>query len=273
MRFKLYIIFFAGFLTYSSPLKSQAGYELGGWLGISNYFGDLNTNHRMSDPGFAAGINFRNLFNNRIAYRASLSYGSVRADDKNSSNPFERDRNLNFKSIIIDLTNQIDFNFLPFQYGSRTDYFTPYLSVGFNLFYYDPMTSLDGRKYHLREYGTEGQQLGDEYFQFSTGLVTGFGFKWAINHAVSFNIEASYRFTSTDYLDDVSTTYPNVGELRSLRGEEGVMLSDRSGIPGFATPGKQRGNSRDKDKFSFIGVSLMYYFGQVDCPKINKYGF
>lgn len=273
MRCRLFLIVLGGLLFYSSNLRSQDGYELGGWLGISNYFGDMNTNYRITDPGLAGGISFRNLFNDRLAYRASLSYGSVRADDKDSSNPFERDRNLNFKSIIIDLTNQIDFNFLPFQYGSRTDYFTPYLSVGFNLFYYDPVTSLDGKKYHLREYGTEGQQLGDEYFQFSTGFVTGFGFKWAIDHALSLNVEASFRFTGTDYLDDVSTTYPNTGELRSLRGEEGVMLSDRSGIPGFAAQGKQRGNSRDKDRFSFIGVSMMYYFGQVDCPKINKYGF
>ena len=273
MRFRFYFFFFIVISLYSEDLKSQDGFELGGWIGISNYFGDLNTNFNLSKPGLSAGINYRLLFNDRLAYKASLNYGSVRADDKNSSNPFEHERNLSFKSPIFDLTNQFEFNFMPYKHGTSTDYFTPYILIGLNIFYYNPTAELDGKKYNLREYGTEGQALGEEYFQFSSGFVTGGGIKWDINHKLSINIEASYRFIFTDYLDDVSTTYPNIGELKSLRGEAGVSLSDRSGIQGFATQGKQRGNSRDKDKFSFVGVSLMYYFGQLDCPEVNRYSF
>jgi hypothetical protein len=81
----------------------------------------------------------------------------------------------------------------------------------------------------------------------------------------------SYRFLFTDYLDDISTVYPNVRELESLRGEIAVKLSDRSNIPGFAQQGKQRGDSRNNDKMSFIGVSMMYYFGSLKCPPINRY--
>ncbi|MGE5357361.1 MAG: DUF6089 family protein [Deltaproteobacteria bacterium] len=271
MRFNHFIVIIFFLSIFSGKLWSQDGFELGGWIGISNYYGDLNTDHSLSKPGLAAGINYRLLFNDRLAYKASLSIGSLRGDDKNSTNPFERDRNLSFKSPVYDLTNQIEFNFIPYIHGTKTDYFSPYILLGLNIFYYEPKTELNGITYSLREFGTEGQALGEEYFQFSSGLTTGGGLKWDINHKLSINIEGSYRFVFTDYLDDVSTTYPNIGELRSIRGEEGVKLSDRSGIPGFATQGKQRGNSRDKDKFSFIGLSLMYYFGRLDCPEINRY--
>lgn len=102
-----------------------------------------------------------------------------------------------------------------------------------------------GKKYNLREYGTEGQALGEEYFQFSSGLITGGGIKWDINHKLSINLEASYRFIFTDiYLFDyVSTVYPKYGEIKILKGEEGVMLSDRSGIPGFAVQENKEGTA------------------------------
>jgi len=268
------IVFLMIFLFgLSNQLISQKGHELGGWLGVSNYFGELNSGFNLLEPGIAGGVNFRLLFNERIAMKTMLSYGMVKGDDKDSYNTFEKQRNLSFKSPIIDFTHQFEFNFLPYIHGSATDYFTPYIMAGLNIFYYDPKAELNGKWYKLRELGTEGQALGEEYFEYAAGLVVGGGLKWDINHVFSINLEMSYRFISTDYLDDISKSYPNMQELRTLRGEIAMQLSDKSGIPGFAVQGKQRGNSRDKDKFSFAGLSLMYYFGSLECPPINRFTF
>jgi len=39
-------------IAFSSiAAHAQKGWELGGWIGASNYFGDLNTNFRINDPG------------------------------------------------------------------------------------------------------------------------------------------------------------------------------------------------------------------------------
>ena len=256
---------------FSIKSEAQVGFELGGWVGLSHYFGDLNTSFKLNHPGPAAGGNLRILLNERLALKSSLNIGYIIGDDKYSSNPFEHDRNLKFHNTIFDFTNQFEFNFLPYIHGSSNDYFTPYLFTGLTIFHYNPRTSLAGKSYNLREYGTEGQPLGDEYYEYGVALPVGLGIKWDLNHKLSLNFEVSYKFTFTDYLDDVSTSYPNIGELNSLRGEIGVMLSDRSGIPGFSDQGKQRGNSRDKDKYSFTGISIMYFFGQLSCPEINKY--
>ncbi|MEZ4908417.1 MAG: DUF6089 family protein [Saprospiraceae bacterium] len=269
LKSKFIVIVLISLFSFTS--RAQSGFELGGWVGLSHYFGDLNTSFKLNHPGPAAGANARLLFNERLALKSSLNIGYIVADDAYSTNAYENERNLNFHSMIYDFTNQFEFNFLPYIHGSSNDFFTPYLFGGITIFHYNPRTSLNGKTYNLREYGTEGQPIGEEYYEFGVALPVGFGLKWDINHKLSINLEVSYKFTFTDYLDDVSTSYPNVGELNSLRGEIGVALSDRSGIPGFAEQGKQRGNSRDKDKYSFTGISVMYFFGQLACPEINKY--
>ncbi len=267
MRIKILLLL--TIVLFSKNVYSQ-GIELGGWLGTSHYFGELNTNFNITEPGVAFGVGIRVLFNDRISMQSMLGYAWIYGSDENSKNTFEKKRNLSFTSPIIDFTNQIEFNFMPYIHGT-SDFFTPYLSAGLSVFYYDPKGELDGKKYSLRDFGTEGQALGEEYFQFAVGLVTGIGAKWDITHVLSMNFEASYRFTFTDYLDDVSKTYPNPGELESLRGETAVKLSDKSGIPNFAIQGQQRGNSRDKDNLMLLKLSLMYYFGSIDCPAINKH--
>ena len=231
---------------------SQKGYEIGGWLGTSYYFGDLNTNLKIVKPGIAGGITARKNFNNRISLRTTLSYGRVAADDADSENNFERNRNLSFSSNIFDLTNVIEFNFFHYEHGHQSYNKTPYFFGGFNLFHFNPVAELNGNTYSLRDYGTEGQPIGQEYGSVNAGLVLGGGFKFDINRTVSLNIEISTRFLFTDYLDI------------------GVALSDRSLVEGLGAPGRQRGDTKGKDKYTFAGISIVRYFGGIECPEISK---
>lgn len=249
---------------------SQKGYELGGWLGTSYYFGDLNTNLKIVKPGFATGLMARKIFNTRVGLRTSLNYGRVGADDADSENNFERNRNLSFQSNIFDWTNVLEFNFFQYEHGHPTHNRTPYLFGGFNVFHYNPKAALNGNKYALRPLGTEGQPLGQEYSSISGGFVLGGGFKFDINRNISINIDISTRFLFTDYLDDVSTVYPDKTTLSSSRGEIAVALSDRSLVEGLGDEGRQRGDTKGKDKYTFVGISVMRYFGGIECPEISK---
>lgn len=254
---------------------AQKGWELGAWAGLSHYFGDLNTSFDLSRPGIGAGLSGRYNFNPRIAIGFNGNYGRIGADDARSKNDFERARNLNFRSNIFELSGQLEFNFLQYIHGDRDYGFTPYLFGGFSVFGFNPTTTLDGVRYRLRDLGTEGQFFGDEYSLLQVGLVYGFGFKFDLNADWSINIELSARRLFTDYLDDVSRTYPDPDELLSFRGPIAVALSDRSSPAdrerfNIGQPGFQRGNSRDRDSFSFFKVGIMYYFGYLPCPEILK---
>lgn len=253
---------------------AQKGWEAGGWLGTSYYFGDLNTSFNLSTPGIAAGLKGRYNFNPRVAWSFSANYARVNADDARSENPFERQRNLHFRSAVVDATTMVEFNFFPFEHGSYDNFFTPYLGLGISAFRFDPKAEYQDEWVSLAELGTEGQFGSDIYSKFSGAWALAFGFKYNLSYYWSVNFEVSTHLAFTDYLDDVSTVYPSESQLRSNGGQIAVDLSDRS-LPNadgmrLGQEGRQRGNSRDNDSYSFVGISLVYWFGQVRCPRENR---
>jgi Domain of unknown function (DUF6089) len=270
--FKFIILTFIGFCSINQ-LSGQKGYELGGWLGFSNYFGDLNTQLNISQVGLAGGLNARYNFNTRTSVKSSLSYARLRANDDFSSVGFERQRNLNFFSNTFDFTATGEFNFFEYVHGSKFDFWTPYLAAGFSAFRFNPKSKLNDVTYTLRDFGTEGQEVGEEYLRFGAGLTIGGGVKWDINRDLSINVEFTVRRLFTDYIDDVSTVYPDPAILAALRAPNGDIaqrLSRRALNPDILRTGTQRGNSRDNDTYTLLGISLMKYFGRIECPKLSQ---
>ena len=273
MKYWILLSFF--YLSILLSVQAQRGWEVGGWGGVSNYFGDLNTNFDISRPGIAGGAIFRYNFNERLCIKFSGNYGQVSADDANSSNPYERARNLSFQTSIIDFTTQFEFNFLPYVHGSEEHFYTPYLFGGLSFFHFNPKTEYNDELVELRPLGTEGQFKGEEYYLVQGGLAYGIGFKFDLSEVWSMNVELSGRSLFTDYLDDVSTVYPDKSDLRQLRGDVAVELSDRSipidGIEGnIGQAGRQRGNRNNKDSYVFLGVGFVYYFGDLRCPEYSR---
>ena len=253
-------------------LNAQKGWEAGGWIGGSHYFGDLNTNFRLSNPGLAGGLIARYNFDDRICLKFSGNIAQVSADDADSNNQFERARNLSFRSLIYEGAAQLEFNFLPYVHGSNDEYYTPYLFGGFSVTNFNPEAQLDGTWYELRPLGTEGQFRGEEYYSVTGAFAFGGGFKIDLSYELSLNFEIAGRYLFSDYLDDVSKTYPDKDDLEGLRGPLAVEFSDRSLlIPGvndgeIGAEGRQRGSNQSNDSYYMIGVGIVYYFGDLKCP-------
>ena len=99
----------------------------------------------------------------------------------------------------------------------------------------------------------------------------GGGVKYAFNDRFNIGFEVLHRFTNTDYLDDVSKTYvdpaafpPNPDGSTNVA----LLLSDRSyeiGEP-IGIPGRQRGNSKQKDQFVTAMVHLTFNIQSYRCP-------
>ncbi len=273
MRTLLLIFLFLSSLS----ARAQYGWELGGQLGMGQYFGDLNTDYSLRSPGPAAAVLARYNLSNRWAVRLAGGYTRVRAADANSANVYERARNLSFRSDVIDGALGAEFNFLTYNHGSRDRFYTPYVFGGLLVSRFNPQAELDGTWVDLRDYGTEGQFAGEEYYNTSLGLNYGLGFKVDLSFEWSLNFEFSARQLFSDYLDDVSTVYPGAELLdQNGRGADAILLSDPSLIiPGITEekigePGRTRGNPNDNDAYATVGVSLMYYFGDLRCPTIGS---
>ena len=277
MRIYTFLLFFA-LVSLSPQVHSQIqmrGLEVGPWLGAAFYLGDLNTEFRFNRPKPAGGLAARYNFNHRLAARASLNYGRITAYDSDSRNDFEQRRNLNFVSDVLDLTAQFEFNFLPYYHGSAEYSFTPYAFAGGSLFAFDPQgITPDGNTVKLQRLGTEGQRKGDEYSRLNYALAYGIGVRWDLTYELSMDASLSMRNTGTDYLDDVSTVYPDIDRLKSYRNDLAGRMSDRS-LPGpdgarLDRTGTQRGDDTVSDHYFFLGIGINYYFGDVLCPKVFK---
>lgn len=256
---------------------SQEG-EFGIGIGAAHYFGDLNTRAHLNRPKTAASFFFRKNLSNYIALRVGATYARLGYSDKyNTYNDYMLHRNLSFNTNVWELALQGDFNFFRFMPGEPGYSFTPYITFGAGVFSYDPYAYLRGQKIYLRPLGTEGQGIvagRKQYSTMSLSIPFGGGFKYAINTRMNVGFELLYRFTNTDYLDDVSTTFvdPNIFPLNpdgTL--SNAALLSDRSyelGTP-IGKPGIQRGNSKQKDQFVTAMFTLSFNLQSYKCPTSN----
>jgi len=278
LRKGLHILCLLLTIGWSSKHAFAQENEFGGWAGTSVYLGDLNPNMSFKDARWASGIFYRYNFNNRMAVRAAFNYGFLDAADKRIKRyPYLQARNLSFQSHIAELAATFEINF--FNYSTvksrGTKFWTPYLFIGASVFYYNPYTYLDGKRYILESVGTEGQKSANHptknrgYDQYAFAIPYGLGIKIALNRNWALNIEASSRITFTDYLDDVSGSYAETDDVNYyVNGVNiGPKLADRSAGK-IGIPGKQRGTSKDKDRFMFVGVGVTYTIHTLKCPKV-----
>ncbi|MBB1285473.1 outer membrane beta-barrel protein [Flavisolibacter sp. BT320] len=254
--------------------------EFGFGLGAAHYFGDLNTRAKLNRPKLAAGLFFRKNFGNYIALRLAGNFAQLGYSDVyNTHNEAMKRRNLSFNTNVWELALQGDFNFYRFMPGDPDFSFTPYVTLGVSAFSFDPYAYLKDEKYNLRQLGTEGQgsTLYPDRKQYGTmalAIPLGVGLKYALNDRINLGFEVLYRFTNTDYLDDVSRTYadpaafpPNPDGTPSVA----FLLQDRSYETGTRIGGKdiQRGNSQNKDQFVTAMFTISLNLQSYKCPTAN----
>ena len=244
--------------------------DIGVSAGLAHYFGDLNNQSSLNSAKPVLGLFARKQFGNYVALRLSGHYTNLGYSDIYSNIDFQKVRNLSFNTDLWEVSLQGDFNFFRFVPGDASYPFTPYITMGVGTFNYNPYAFLNGNKYFLRELGTEGQgstkyperkQYGKQAFCIPLGM----GVKFNIIKNVNFALEFSYRFTNTDYLDDVSSTY--AGEDTFVFGSPAYFLQDRSYVSGkrIGITGKQRGFSEQKDQYIFAEMAISFSFSSYRC--------
>ncbi|MFN0080985.1 MAG: DUF6089 family protein [Ferruginibacter sp.] len=250
--------------------------EFGIQLGLAHYFGDLNPNSRLNTPKIAGGIFFRKMMNEYVAVRLSANFAQLGYSDiYETKNEFRRRRNLSFNTNIWELMLQGDFNFFKFNPSNPNERFTPYLTLGAGVFSFNPYAYLNDTKYFLQPLGTEGQGSAAfptirPYSTTAIAIPVGLGIKYSINAEFNINFEIAHRFTTTDYIDDVSTTYAGVGAFPLSGGNRTAasFLQDRSyetGTP-IGTQGFQRGFSRQRDQYIMAMIGITFNFSSYKCP-------
>lgn len=247
------IVFSQSFVPYN---------EIGLIGGTSYYLGDLNNSH-FNTPQIGGGLVFRRNIDRRFAYKAAAIVCSLQADDRNNKkDPIAQDRGLHFKSHLYEFSAQIEFNFLPYEIGNPLYTWTPFLFTGGAGFYFNPIAETStGQWVYLQELGTEGQGTPDfpereKYSLVQFAVPMGGGLKISIGESTNIILEYGIRKLFTDYLDDVSKTYPGATVMQPY----GQLAQEMSDPTNNHIRDEQRGDSQDNDWYSFAGITISIKF-------------
>lgn len=246
--------------------------------GPSNYLGDLDDDapYKFTRPGF--GIQGTYRLNPVLSTRLSFNNTWIAGSDRSSLDPSRRRRNLEFRSMIQEFSGQLVVDFIPTtrRYPFRP-VFVPYMFGGLAIFNFNPQAKYDGRWWDLHPLGTEGQYLDDPnapdpYKLSQVSIPMGFGLRFSVGKRWDMEIESGLRKTFTDYLDDVSHLYPDLGAWSARHG--GPELARRFVDPsspqefptGVAWFNGIRGDNTQDDWYIYTCVSFNYIIDWVKCP-------
>jgi len=268
--------------AYAQFLESivQEG-EVGVSLGAAHYFGDLNPKLRVNRPKIATGIFVKKNLGGYVAVRLSGHFAQLGYSDVyNTYNTFMHTRNLSFNTNIWEFAVQGDFNFFKYVPRDPDKRATPYITFGVGVFNYHPYTYYNGQKVYLRPLGTEGQGSAaypnrKPYSTMAFCFPIGVGYKYSLNPTVNVGLEVVYRFTTTDYIDDVSSTYAGPAAFPPLpNGQPSLasILQDRSYVYGtpIGVAGRQRGYSNQTDSYVMAEFMVSINLTSYRCPSAKK---
>ncbi|MFO0362410.1 MAG: DUF6089 family protein [Flavobacteriales bacterium] len=254
-------------LFISVGLFAQAGKydrskEIGLHAGTAYYLGEINPyRHFGGKLRFSGGLSFRNNFDRRWTLRLGFLYGQVEAWDKDSDDPWRRNRNLNFRNQFYEGSALVELNFVDYQIGSE-DWITPYLFTGLSYYSMNPQGNVNDSWKPLQPAGTEGQGLPDNdpvYRTTGLAIPAGVGLRMNLFAIFGLSLEWGIRRTWTDYFDDVSGVYPDPNLLINERSRLTARLSDQSLLPELSdgtNKGLQRGDPGRKDLYFFVTGAL-----------------
>lgn len=233
-----------------------------------NYYGDLapspnkiSTDISFTKPGF--GLSYTRRFGPRYSVQAQFMYGTIKGSDAESADKgdlsngiYRYQRNLSFRNQIKELSVVAIIDLFENQstYMSRVKW-TPYLYAGVAVFMHNPQAMAPakdllggalpdaGQYVDLQPLGTEGQYSTlnptdvnygiKPYSLTQISIPFGIGARFRLNEVMDLSADIGFRYTFTDYLDDVSANYVSLGLLKSPLAQ--AMSYRTNELPGYPT--------------------------------------
>jgi hypothetical protein len=184
----LYRIFFGLLVVPLSHVPAHAQYsEIGFSIGGTHYSGDLVRTFRPSTVRPGASIFYRQNFSEAVSGRVALSGSFLHGNDADPIDAFAAMRDARFNVFLLQGDVSIEYHFLDFKSERAIVNFTPYLSLGVGLFYFN---------------GEENPYAS--FSRIQPTIPIGLGMKYLISPRVTLGIEYSARKTFFDYLDNIS---------------------------------------------------------------------
>ena len=259
--------------------EAQYNVDFGFKLGGANYLGEIGGNEKtgrnfildmkLNRSATAAGGFVRYKFTPMVSGALSFTYGHIKGEDANSSNPGRVGRNLSFKNNILELALRGEVYLYNINdVGNRGRYrldFKSYAFLGIAGFHHNPQARSDkyngGAWTKLQPLQTEGV----EYKNYALSIPGGIGFYMTQKRKHRLGWEIGWSTAFTDYIDDVSSVYPEYSEVDPLVYDAFTNRTDDvdpsllplGGADNY-TPGSKRGGADKNDAYVFTTFNYSY---------------
>ncbi len=285
-----FLLLLASHLGYSQHWKYYRG-EVSVAIGTSHFLGELGGANTLGSKGItgfkdlefkltrpSVAVGYRYFLTPMFAIKGDLTYARLNGDDALTTETFRNNRNLHFRSPAIEFSGR--FEFYPMReyfghlyrskgiIGKKVRRISPYMFIGIGGFWFNPKAKYNGKWVKLAPLETEGVK----YKKIAVSMPFGAGFKYALSRQMSIGLEMGLRYTTTDYIDDVSTTYidkSNASEMEQYLANPALNNISDSDDSYATNPGQQRGGATENDSFLLTMLTFNYKFlkGRNNLPK------
>ena len=229
-----FFIFDIASAQYYSSRNGNRNFLITAGTGTTHYYGDLARNGDNGNirPNFFVGARYN--FYGWFSAGADLGWFQLQGDDR--KDPIKATRNLSFLSNNYELNFTLQASLFQERKFYLRRFANPFVYAGLGIVNFNPTAELDGTRYKLRPLETEGVK----YSNIALNIPIGGGVRFRVNPFFNIIFDWSYHFTTTDYLDDVSSgVYPAPSSFSS---DIARKLSDRTWetLP----PGNQHGPNK-----------------------------
>ncbi|RMZ50944.1 hypothetical protein EB822_05500 [Flavobacteriaceae bacterium PRS1] len=204
-------------------------YEVGVFIGGSNFIGDVGATNYISPNQPAVGVILKWNRSPRHSYRVSVIYAKLEGIDVKSDDPRRKQRGYSFETNLLEISAGMEFTFFDFDLHTEGKKMTPYLYTG--------ITAAN----HDNFYFNNGTQTNENTNSWAYGIPMVLGLKTRLTKSFILAIEIGARYTFSDGID-------------------GSIPDNPSLQPNFSL-----GNINNNDWYTFSGITLTYTFGQNPC--------
>ena len=215
-------------VLFSQTCHSQI-YEVGVFVGGSNFIGDVGATNYISPNQAAIGGIFKWNRSPRHSWRVSVIFSDLEGIDGKSSDPRRKARGYKFNNNILEISAGMEFTFFDFNLHNGGNHSTPYLYSGISVAHHDNFY-----------FDQSGELTSENTSSWAYGIPIVAGFKTTLTPHLILALEIGARYTFSDEIDGSVPDAPSRAPLSF-------------------------GNLNSNDWYVFSGVTLTYTFGQKPC--------
>lgn len=178
------LVFFSYLLLMCSFFATAQRFEPGIGIGVGNSSNDIATSYQVYNSRLGGEIFCRYNLSPISAFRLSIGAMQFRGADAEYGALYQKNRDLSFRSDLIEACMRYEYNFINFRSQSELRRLSPFLFSGISFAKFASKTNLHP--------AIKSSTLA---------IPLGLGFKYAMAYNWNLSVEMGMRFTFTDVLE------------------------------------------------------------------------